>query len=228
MIGQRSLLDRELTQIRDNVIQLGDMVSKAISKSMEALNGRNLTAAQEVILGDNEINDLRHKLEKECLRVLATQQPAATDLRTVVVSMHLAIELERMGDHASGIARLVERMDGDDEIDSLHKLPKMANRAQKMINKGLTAFINHDAELALSLIKEDEKIDKQYRKLFRHTLNEMRDENYIRRATFLLWVGHNLERIGDRAVNIAERIIFMVTGEFTEEPFAESNDEEEE
>ncbi|MCB8945418.1 MAG: phosphate signaling complex protein PhoU [Ardenticatenaceae bacterium] len=219
MLGTRALLDKELTHIRDNIIRLGDMVDQAIDRAMLALNGRNLALAHEVVAGDEEVNNLRYEIETECLRVLATQQPAAGDLRTVVTAIHLTVELERIGDHASGIARLVERLEEEEEIDSLHKLPKMARRARQMVHDGITAFIQHDADMACALIKQDDKIDKQYNRLFRETLEEMRDENYIRRANFLLWAGHNLERIGDRATNIAERVIFMVTGEFVEVPF---------
>ena len=219
MLGTRSLLDKELSQIRDNIIRLGDMVDGAIEQAMTALNGRDAAMAAAIITGDEEVNRLRYEIEQECLRVLATQQPAAGDLRTVIAAIHLAVELERMGDHASGIARLVERMEQEEEIDSLHKLPKMAKRARQMLHEGITAFINHDAELAYAMIKQDDKIDKQYKRLVRGALEEMRDENYIRRANFLLWTGHNLERIGDRATNIAERVIFMVTGEFVETLF---------
>ncbi len=216
MLSTRSLLDKELTQIRDDIIRLGDMVDQAIERAMDALNNRNVALAHEIINNDEEVNRLRYEIEQECLRVLATQQPAASDLRTVVAAIHLTVELERIGDHASGIAQLVDRLEEEDEIDSLHKLPKMAKRARQMVHEGITAFINQDAEMALAMIKQDDKIDKQYRRLFRETVEEMRDADYIRRATFLLWVGHNLERIGDRATNIAERVIFMVTGEFTE------------
>jgi phosphate transport system protein len=219
MSGTRSLLDKELAQIRENIIQLGDMVDKAIEKAMLAMSDHNMSMAQEVVNSDEKVNLLRYEIEQECLRVLATQQPAAVDLRTVIAAIHLTVELERIGDHASGIARLVERLDREEEIDSLHKLPKMAKRARQMVQEGITAFINRDAALAHAMIKQDDKIDKQYKRLFRETLDEMKDDQYIRRATFLLWTGHNLERIGDRATNMAERVIFMVTGEFVEVPF---------
>ncbi|MFQ5436376.1 MAG: phosphate signaling complex protein PhoU [Anaerolineae bacterium] len=213
---QRSVLENELTRIRGNIIKLTSLVNTAIEKAMTALYERNVELAQGVIAADEEINLLRYDLEQDCLRVLATQQPAAIDLRTVVTAMHLAVELERIGDHAAGIARLVERMEDEDEIESLHKLPKMAKRARSMIRQGIDAFVQNDAGPAYDLIRKDDKIDKQYSRLFRETLQEMRDDTYIRRATFLLWVGHNLERIGDRATNIAERVIFMATGEFVE------------
>lgn len=214
----RSVLDQQLTTIRDNILRLGSMVDTAIDKAMRALSTRDMALAEEVITGDTEINQLRYAIEEEALLVLATQQPAASDLRAIIAAVHLAVELERMGDHAAGIARLVERMEveGEEEIDTLHKLPKMAKRARKMLEQGIEAYMNRDVELARSLVSRDAKIDKHYNKLFQESLAEMVDPDYIRRATYLLWVGHNLERIGDRATNIAERIIFMVTSELTE------------
>lgn len=215
-LQNRSILNQELTDLRTNIVRLADMVDKALDTAMLALHSRDVVLAQEVITGDEEINLLRYDIEHECLRILATQQPTAGDLRTVLATVHTAVELERIGDHASGIARLVDRMEDEDEIDTLHKLPKMAKRARKMVREGITAFVNNDPDLAYSLMERDEKIDRQYTKLFRETIEKMRDDSYIRRATYLLWVGHNLERIGDRATNIAERVIFMSNGEFVE------------
>jgi len=212
----RSILDQELAKLRDNILRLTSMVDNAIEQAMVALRGRNVTLAQEVITGDNDINHLRYNIEEDCLRILATQAPTATDLRTVVAAIHVAVELERMGDHARGIARLVARMEEEAEIDTLHKLPKMAKRARQMVQDSIQAYVERDADLAQVLIKQDDKLDKQYNKLFRETLQEMQDDDYIRRATFLLWAGHNLERIGDRATNIAERVIFLLTGEYVE------------
>ena len=151
------------------------------------------------------------------MRILATQQPIAIDLRTVLAALHIAIELERMGDHAAGIAALVERMEEDPDITSLHKLPKMTKRATKMVHDAMSAYLNKDLELSEKIVKRDEKLDQQYVSFFQQVLMEMNDaEDYIRRGTFLLWVAHGLERIGDRATNIAERVLFMHTGEYPE------------
>ncbi|MCP4425529.1 MAG: phosphate signaling complex protein PhoU [Chloroflexi bacterium] len=215
-LQQRSLLEQELTELKNNLLSMGSMVDTAIERAMLALNNRDIALAEQVIAEDNEVNRLRYEIEEDALRALATQQPMAGDLRGIVAAIHLAVELERIGDHATGIARLVTRMEGEDEIDTLHKLPKMAKRARQMVQIGLTAYVQRDADTAREMIRRDDKIDKQYSKLFRETLEEMRDDDYIRRATYLLWVGHNLERIGDRATNIAERVIFMITNEFVE------------
>ena len=214
----RTILDQELTQLKDNIIRLASAADESIDLAMNALQTRNVPQAHQIIVNDESINQLRYNTEEQALRILATQAPAASDLRAVIAAIHLAVELERIGDHAAGIARLVDRMDDEDEIDTLHKLPKMAKRGREMLQQGIEAYIQKDPQLALSIIKRDDKLDKQYNKLFREALEEMKDDSYIRRATFLLWVGHNLERIGDRATNIAERVIFMCTGEFVETP----------
>lgn len=215
-IVNRSILDAELQSLKDNLLKMSSLVDNAIANAMESLAQRSLTLADEVVNNDGEINATRYLIEETSLRILATQQPMAIDLRVVIASIHLAVELERMGDHASGIARIVKRMATEDEIDSLQKLPKMAKRARKMLEEGMQAFLNHDVELAQKMVKRDEKMDRQYKSFFRETLVTMQDDDYVRRATFLLWVSHNLERIGDRATNIAERVIFMVTGQFVE------------
>ena len=135
----------------------------------------------------------------------------------MIAVIHIAVELERMGDHAEDIASLAERLEGEGDFDTLYKLPKMAKRARTMVQAAVDAFVQHDAEAAYKLISKDEKIDKHYYQLRHEILDEMMDDpDNVRRASFLLWVGHDLERIGDRATNVAERVIFMVTGEFVE------------
>lgn len=216
VLPSRSILTKEMTKMREDILRLASLVDTAIEQAMDALSRRDVVLAQQVDANDQEINRVRYEIEADALHCLATQQPMAVDLRTIIAIIHLAVELERMGDHAAGIARLVARLEEEDDIDTLHKLPKMAKRAREMLKTGVDAFIHADAAQAQSLISIDDKIDKQYGKLFREALKEMRDDAYIRRATYLLWVGHSLERIGDRATNIAERVIFMVTGKLVE------------
>jgi phosphate transport system protein len=216
MTRARSLLDRELGMLVDKTQRLSSMVIEALDNAMQALHTRDMQLARGVIDNDRNVNALRYEIEEECLRVLATQQPAASDLRLIVATTHIAVELERIGDHASSIADVVERMAEEDQIISLHKLPKMAKHADLMLKQSMDAFINRDAEMALSITQREEKIDKHYDALFHETLNEMQSDDYIHRATFLLWVGRHLERVGDRATNIAERVVFMVKGEFVE------------
>jgi phosphate transport system protein len=192
------------------------MVITALDQAMESLYARDLELAQQVIANDREVNALRYLIEEECLRTLATQQPAAIDLRTVVATTHIAGELERIGDHATSIADVVERMEEEEQVASWHKLPKMAKHARRMVQQSVRAFVEHDDDMAFQIMRREEKMDKHYDRLFHEMLREMRDEAYVQRATFLLWVGRHLERAGDRATNISERVIFLATGRFVE------------
>jgi phosphate transport system protein len=210
----RSVLDQELQDLDDRILQMGSMVNNAIEDAMNALYSRNTALAQRVVLGDQAVNDVRYGVEMESLKILATQQPMASDLRQIIAAIHIAVELERIGDHDSDIADLAGRLADEGEFDTLHKLPKMAKRALKMVQTGVDAYARRDVELARSIIGKDAKIDRQYYELRHEIREEMYENDYIRRATFLMWVGHDLERIGDRATNIAERVIFMTTGEF--------------
>jgi len=215
-LQQRAVLTRELNELRDDILRMSSMIDSAIDKAMISLDTRNVALAHEVVIGDEAVNHLRFKIEEEALLILATQQPMAKDLRSVIAGIHFAVELERIGDHAAGIARLVEQLEGEADLDTLYKLPKMAKRARDMVQISVRAYIEENADLANTVMSRDDKIDKQYRKLSQGALEQMQDSAYIRRATFLLWIGHNLERIGDRALNLAERVIFMITGEFVE------------
>ncbi len=216
-LQQRAVLERELNDLREDILRLGSLVETAIDHSVTALVQRDIRLAQEVIIGDQEVNALRFKVEVESLRILATQQPMAIDLRVVIAGIHMAVELERIGDHAAGIAKLVARLEEEEQIDTFYKLPKMAKRASQMVEQSVRAYIERNAELAYEVIRRDDKLDKYYQKLYLGALEQMKgDPQYIRRATFLLWIGHNLERMGDRALNMAERVIFMITSEFVE------------
>ncbi len=215
----RSLLDRHLNELQSDVLRMASLVDVAIEKTMEALTNSDIQLAQEVIVGDSLINSIRLKIEDDAQLVLSTQQPLARDLRTIIAAIHIATELERMGDHAAGISQLVTRMEGNPAIAHWPRLPKMTKRARQMLQQGIQAFVEHDSQLALHLVRRDDKLDKHYRKLFEESLSrltQMSDPEQIQAFTFMLWIGHNLERIGDRATNIAERVIFMTTGQFTE------------
>jgi len=213
----RGTLERELEHIRSDILRMGSQVESAIERSVEALKNRDTQLAQQVINDDDEINKLRFAIEEECLELIATQQPAATDLRVVIAATHIAVELERMADHAEGTAELVKRLSGEPLLKPLIDLPIMGQVACQMIHAALDAFIAHDAEAAQKVAHRDDELDALYQQVFRELLTYMlEDPRTISRATYLLWVAHNLERIGDRVTNVCERIIFMATGKLEE------------
>jgi len=217
MIQTRGTLDRELQQIQDNVLQIGSMLEQAIQRSVEALKNRDVDLAQQIIADDVKINKLRYDTEEQCLAVIATQQPVAGDLRAIIAAMHIAIEMERMADHAEGIAHLVIRMADEPLLKPLIDVPRMAEIACEMLHASLDAFVAHNPKAAKKAAKRDDKIDQLYDQVFRELLTYMlQDPRNISRATYLLWVAHNLERIGDRITNISERVVFMTTGKLKE------------
>ncbi len=213
----RATYDREFSAIQDDIIRLGSMVETAIARSVECLERRDQAMAQQVIADDAAINDLRFQLEEECLRLIATQQPAASDLRAVLSALSIVPEMERMADHAAGIAKTVQRMGDEPLLKPLIDIPRMAVTVREMLRDCLRAFVERDAERARAIARRDTEVDLLYKAVFDELVEIMaRKPNTAARATYLLWCGHNLERIGDRVTNIAERIVFMTTGNMKE------------
>ncbi len=215
--GYRRAFDHQLIEIRDNILRMGQLVDGAIDRAMQALAQQDHALARQIISDDTAINDLRFKVEEACLTAIATQQPAASDLRMVIASMNMVNDLERMADHATGIAKTVLRMGDEPLLKPLIDLPRMAENARDMLRRGLDAFVAHDVAAARAVAGEDDTLDHYYKAIFDELLGIMaRDPASIPRGTYLLWCAHNLERIGDRVTNIAERVVFMTTGTMKE------------
>ncbi len=213
----RATYDREFGEIRDDLLRMGDMVDTAIARSVESLKSRDGGLARQVIRDDVVINDLRFKIEEACLALIATQQPAASDLRSVIAVMNIVVDLERMADHATGIAKTVIRMGDAPLVKPLIDLPRMADLTRSMLRRCLDAFVNRDATAARVIAEEDHEVDHRYRAIFDELIGIMaKDPETITQGTYLLWSAHNLERIGDRVTNISERVVFMSTGDMKE------------
>ena len=213
----RTDFDRELRDLQDELLTLGGMVEKAIAKSLDALKNRDLALSEEVIAEDDIIDERRFELEERCIDLMATQQPLAGDLRIIITVLHVAVELERMGDYAEGIAKISVAMGNEPPLKPLIDIPRMADRSSDMLRRSLDAFVNRDIEAAYQICDDDDEVDALYDQVYNELLiYMMSDPGTIRRATYLLWVAHDLERIADRTTNIAERVIFLVTGRLTE------------
>ena len=213
----RADFDRNLKALQDDLLALGSMVEKAITKSMNALKNRDLEASRQVVEDDDLIDRRRFQLEDQCIDLIATQQPIAIDLRTLMAVLHIAVELERMGDYAEGIGKISLMMGDQPPLKPLVDIPRMADKATAMLQRSLDALVNRDADSALQVCKDDDEVDNLYDEVYRELLTYMiHDPKSIQRATYLLWVAHDLERIADRATNIGERVIFLVTGRLTE------------
>lgn len=213
----RGMLTRELEDLQQNMLRLARLVDTAIGRAVTALVERDQEAARKVIQDDGGINDLRYAIEEQCLVILATQQPAASDLRAIVGTFSVTDNLERVADYAKGIARIVIRLGDEPLMKPLIDIPRMAEEARSMIRRSLDAYVTGDVALAQEVARHDDHIDALYQQVLRELLALMiENPKRITQGTYLLWVAHNLERIGDRATNIAERVVFMTTGRLEE------------
>lgn len=209
----REAFDRELTHLQDDLLRMGALVEEAVRRSIEALRARSVEQADAIVEADNAIDALHLELEERCLRLMATQQPMAKDLRTIAAVWVMTIDLERIGDHAEDIARATKRMADQPLLKPLIDIPLMAEMVQQMLREGLDAFVHRDPDLAEHMATIDDRVDNLYSQVFRELLTYMiEDPKNIQRATHLLFIAQALERMGDHATNIAERVIYMVTG----------------
>lgn len=213
----RTVFTQSLQELQDGVLALGSMVEKAIGRAVESLRNQDTTLAQQVVDGDARINEARWELEEAAINLMATQAPMARDLRRIAAVMHIVTELERMADHAEGIAVLTLRTADEPHLKPLVDIPRMADVARELLVDALDAYTEMDAERARQIARRDDDVDRLYEQVYRELLTFMiSDPRTITRATHLLWVAHNIERIGDRVTNICERVVFVVTGEIEE------------
>lgn len=215
----RLTFDQDLHALRDKVIRLGSMVDMAIGRSMQALKERDQLLAEQVIADDEKINQLRFEIEKDSVVLIARQQPNAHDLRLIVAAMNIVLDLERMGDHAAGIATIVLRMGHEPLLKPLIDLPRMTQISREMLRASLDAFTEENAAKALAITERDDEVDQLYTQVFRELVTFMvEDPRTVTRAMYLLFCAHNVERIADRVTNICERVVFVATGQLDEIP----------
>lgn len=213
----REAYHKALKKLEDEVLLMGEMVAHAIKKSVEALQKRDINASKEVVRNDLLINKKRFDIEEQCIALIATQQPMAVDLRTLTSILSIVTDLERMGDHAEGIAKINILMGDEPLVKPLIDIPRMADIGLSMLDTCLKAFVDRDTEMARRVCNEDDQVDALHDQIYRELLLMMMENpRIIHMATYLTWVSHNLERIADRVTNIAERIVFMVTGKMEE------------
>jgi len=203
-----------IEDIKNDMLKMGSMVEEAIQRSVQALKERKPEIASAVIDEDDKIDDYEILLEEKCIKLIALQQPVARDLRTIIVIAKLATDLERMGDHASNIARMVLEIGDEPLIKPLIDIPRMTEIVTRRLRESLDAFINLDVELAKKVAREDEEVDVLDQQIFRELITFMlEDPGIIKQASSLLFISRFLERIGDHSTNICERVIYMVSGE---------------
>jgi len=213
----RTTFERYLSEIEEDMLVLAGMVERAIDRSIDALKNRDVELARVVIVEDMDINRKRYETEEKCLELLATQQPMARDLRTIVAILHVIIDLERMGDHAEGIAKIAIMLADEPPLKPYIDIPRMAEIAGRMLRESIEAFKLRDVAMARRVCDQDDEVDALYDQVYRELIVYMlKDTSTIERATHITWIAHNLERIADRVTNICERVVYMVQGTYEE------------
>ena len=209
----RSDFERDLSSLQDDLAEMAAHVEQATRRALNALENQDLELAQQIIDEDDHIDRLQDSLEDKCVTLMATQQPTAIDLRALMSAVHICVELERMGDYAEGIAKICLRIGDQPLLKPLIDIPRMAELALTMLSESLQSHASRDVWQARKVCRDDDAVDDLYNQIYRELLTYMlQDPRNIERATYLLWVAHDLERIADRATNIAERVMWLVSG----------------
>lgn len=213
----RELFEKNLRDLQEDVLIMGSMVEKAIQRSMDSLRTRDISLSHAVVSDDIAINAKRYEIEEKCIHQIALQAPMAADLRVIVAILFISNELERMADHAEGIARINLMLGEGPLTGPVGDIMLMGTKSTDMLRRSLTAFVDRDVELARIICDDDDEIDNLYDASYHSLIQDViRTPQDVERITYLIWSCHNLERIADRVTNICERVIFMVTGQLEE------------
>ncbi len=211
--GSRMTLDREERSVKDGILRMGSLVEQQIRDAVQAVVHRDPDLAERVIAGDVRINDAQREIAEMILTTIATQSPVARDLRFLMALDHVAFELERIGDHASGVAKQARKLSGEKPLAPVADLVRMGELAADQVRGIITALIHVDDEAARSVAGRDDEIDHDYRKVFADVVELMRrDPRTVERGTRLILAAHWVERIGDRVTNVAEDVVYLATG----------------
>lgn len=214
-VTQKNRID----EINKNILMMADLVEKQILKSVENLKKYDRDLVEDIIKDDDNIDDLDQLIEEECIIFIATEQPLAKDLRYVFMATKIATELERMGDHAVDICKVIKNIGISPKIipEELLKLYDMEEKVRKMINLSVNAYIKRDYEAAYDICKMDDTIDELYNNIFNNMIRVIKREDIQSDVVAqLLFVAKYLERIGDRVTNICEGIIFAKKGTYVD------------
>lgn len=210
----RGSFDVNLKIVHDDVLTMGNIVENQIFQCIEALANQNYGLAEKVIKNDDLVDNLQKKIEDQCIKLIATQQPLAHDLRAIFTTIKVVTDLERIADHAVDIAKITLRLKGEKYIKELVDIPTMANTVKEMIKLSINSYVEGDVDKAYSTCKMDDEIDAIFKKVFNELLVIMSsDSSTVNQASQFLFVCKFLERIADHTTNICEWTIYLVTGE---------------
>lgn len=214
-MSPRVTFDKALGELQQDILRMASLVEQAIYDSVQSLVRLDVAGAAQVIMGDEMIDELFLEIEDKCVKLIATQQPIARDLRIAITGIKILLSLERMADHAVDIARATMCLSGHPlTVKPLEYIPQMARLAQQMVRDGLDAYVYNDIEKARAMCAMDDDVDYLFARAFRELINVMmEDPKVVMQSAYLLYVSRYLERIADHATNIGEAVIYLVTGE---------------
>ncbi|HZK25073.1 MAG TPA: phosphate signaling complex protein PhoU [Oscillospiraceae bacterium] len=210
---QRGEFTKALLALQQDILKMGSLVEEIVAQAVKSLEAQDLQLVAEVFILEKQIDQLELEIEDHCLRLIATQQPMAKDLRKIASAFKIVHDLERMGDHAVDIAKVTQKIGAEPLIKPLIDLPRMALTAQQMIKDALDAYVAEDMAQAETVGQADDTVDSLHQQIFRELLLMMMEKpRVITQATYLLFVSSSLERIADYATNISESVIYLVSG----------------
>jgi phosphate transport system protein len=218
-IKMRKQFETKLNELRDDILHMGTMVEEELRLAMRALNNLDKELARQVMTFDDKVNAERFVIEEKCVQLIATQQPTARDLRAIVAVMNMIVDLERMGDQAKGIGKLVPHLPEFPKGTQPTELNEMGDLVGAMLRQCMTAYADSNVELAELTARQDDEVDTLFARFFlrmMEMMTETKKQKVVQASYEMVRAGQELERFGDLATNIAERIIYIVTGKLHE------------
>jgi phosphate transport system protein len=213
-VRSRGALDRDERQVKDGILRLGSLVESQIRLAIRALVERDASAAREVVSGDALVNGAQRVVTDEVAMTIATQSPVARDLRFLLALNQVSYELERIGDHATSVAKQVERLSRGPALPQTATVARMGTLAAELVHAALESLVDLDEEAARAVAQRDDDVDHDYHALFTEMIEAMRlDPETVERGTRLILAAHWIERIGDRVTNIAEDVVYLASGD---------------
>jgi len=209
----RRTFEEQLDSIKDDVLRLGALVEAQLQRAGQALLNRDVDLADNVRWGDGEVNELQRQVNLEITSVIARQGPMARDIRELLALYHAAAELERMGDYATSIAKLAQQLASEPEVPLFPEITHMEQLCRSQLHAAMRALVDVSEEQARDVCLGDDELDHLYNTVYEDAITLMqRTPDRARQATHMLFAAHHLERLGDRVTNIAEDVVFLVTG----------------
>ncbi|MDK2800624.1 MAG: phosphate transport system protein [Clostridiales bacterium] len=209
----RHVFDEHLQDLHLDIIRMASLVEKSIDEAIIALKQKDKELSQKVIAQDDVIDDMEREIEKKCIKLIATQQPLAKDLRLITSILKMITDLERIADHSADISELMLQIDDEEYIKPLVNIPKMAAVARDMVKGAIDAYINNDIALAEKVCAKDSTVDEYFQAII-NDLQDLMKKNpkNIKQATIFMLIAKYIEKIGDHATNLAEWVIYIITG----------------